>query len=1811
MTTSPRYINGSKARAALSATRDARTCGARSERLPPEGAGAFGDSSITPGSAAFSSFTCPSRSKLDSDRSGHSSIRSLAARGESLVPPDVTLLCDECVSRVVALRQEALQVIRDRHVSTSDPKLAVLLYEGMQVPAWIGLGGCCEVCLAHLSQLKQEAIHSILTQNRTIWPNSPPANVSAGHPASGTHTLPKTLGSSSPNLNNRRRSSNLRTESWVREQARLEALWTANNGVSTFDDTVSQDLSDMKEDDKSTVLCNFSGPLPFNTSKVSAMLPAGFSFIVRAVQKLNLTSRRRKQGSDNGSSRYPTNFSRLLQKAPPSVPLNLLHTPKAKELLDAGKVKVVLRVGPFLMAGLSQFHALKLDAQKKQVIVLEPSNQNAQRSAAAPTFIPKTFNFDATFGPEAPQAKVCEKSLFEVLHTVMAGADGCVLSFGQSKEGTSYTMIGSDESTSDLGIIPCAISWLFKLINKKKDKTWANISVSVSAVEVCGESEIIKDLLSDVEAGDLPYKTDVFLQEDPVCGIQLCNNKMVSAPTAERAAFLLDAALASRSTGKEGCRGTSHHQCHMFYTLHVCQKHIESNPTSGMYVDQSKLSLIDLGNCTSEKSKNNAMVCLVDLGSVIMAKLNGHKHEPNKGSKLSMLMQESLGNVNCRTAIIAHVSTLYEDLPETLCTIQIVSRIRRLQKIRKQGCSSPGGRSLGKEKNVNNLNTLRAFHSVGSLDQHFSLRGLTDDLEERSGTDKSCDTVICMDPKGFPLYEEVKENQEFVPIIPSLQSASFIKQSSLLKSTFQNSNSPKKEIKKLCSRQNSTQSSSPDVEHLKCSTFAELQNRLGSIDESDLVDLYPSKMQPANSLIKFQTLARKAVKIAAEQPEIQQSPSKKHRELGQSIQRDAPMKAMVENPCRQTGQVKNTQKSLPCSPRRDNVSDLLQCVQATESLNLTRKGNIASSLLLPKKDLSSNSSTLPSKIRISPLGTSLSSLSATLGSQVSFPITRCEVIPQFPLENHAEKATITVTVNQPLDLNGQDELIYSVVKEVAVRGTVNEGKASDMTSTGDHHSTKNVPSGSQSVKIIGSVGAEQSAVNFEAPVKDKISKTLSAYKAIPLAQTLAVKPQADNTSQLDSKPKECQTKVGPEEDQTAFGDLCQNEASQIKKFASEITLECNDNIKKCNQDNRSSREDLKDSVSSIRQKISQDLQIKLPENPGSTSSTHNNKTLTRSWHSVDIHDHLKDSQQHSTGWEIRNTNSQKAMLENAQHPTKQGSVEWTLQSEPLSRSGKDSPSKKNRKDVQPFLSQTSSDSQHHKTNKKCLIEESSKLFSAKLEQLTNRSKSLGKSYFQCLDAQSDTVFSSKRMEGSGTSPRVSRRHRDQDYNMNFGSKGSLDKEYTSPPAKSVTSPALKAVFEEEGAVTWNSHTLRRVPRFSPNHDEINTAQTSKSCQSYMATVNKLLLSPVIRKMSPNLCVSPKSSRHAINRSSSLSPDEFSKKIIWSSPSLSRKQGKSSPAFKYPNNRVLNGRIDILKASGDSLSSSSQDSLDIDDLEESKRKIKLLSQTLPSPYNRVTAPRKPKHCSGHASDTTSVLSGDLPPAMCKTALLYNRISTISSGYESLMRDSETTHSSMSIHETTSDQSCFSTMKSAKGSKKRNIGSLQRRPSQDTILSLRRSSSGSKLRWIDRGTSDSYEIKVYEIDNVDSLQRRGKAGNKSVVCFSAKLKFLEHRQQRIAEVRAKYNALKRELELAKQHLMVDPGKWTREFDLWQTFEVDSLEHLEALEMVTQRLENQVNRCKANVMMVTSFDALPKRRQTPRRGWPPTDYKGLIEI
>lgn len=91
--------------------------------------------------------------------------------------------------------------------------------------------------------------------------------------------------------------------------------------------------------------------------------------------------------------------------------------------------------------------------------------------------------------------------------------------------GKTYTMIGRDCSTQSLGVAPTAVSWLFKVIEERRDKAAARFSVRVSAVEISGREETLTDLLAGLSSSPGGHQEapgpPVSLREDPICGSQV------------------------------------------------------------------------------------------------------------------------------------------------------------------------------------------------------------------------------------------------------------------------------------------------------------------------------------------------------------------------------------------------------------------------------------------------------------------------------------------------------------------------------------------------------------------------------------------------------------------------------------------------------------------------------------------------------------------------------------------------------------------------------------------------------------------------------------------------------------------------------------------------------------------------------------------------------------------------------------------------------------------------------------------------------------------------------------------------------------------------------------------------------------------------------------------------------------------------------------------------------------------------------------------------------------------------------------------
>ncbi|XP_061729993.1 kinesin-like protein CG14535 isoform X3 [Cydia pomonella] len=388
-----------------------------------------------------------------------------------------------------------------------------------------------------------------------------------------------------------------------------------------------------------------------------------------SIAKCSGSPHRQRRREDDAS---PAGFCAALHKTPPAPPPALLRRLGVKEPTGVGKVKVMLRVGasgegPFT----SGTQTFSLDKRKKQVSLCE----NTTGAAAAPedrkvgVAAPKMFAFDAIFSQDDSQTEICSSALTDVIHAVINGTDGCLFCFGHAGLGKSYTMLGRPDSAASLGAIPCAIAWLFRGIAEQRHKCGTRFSIRVSAVELCTNTNQIRDLLTPYQ-NDTEQSPGVYLRDDPLFGTHLQNQSELRVHSAEKAAFYLDAALATRGAREEG------KDSHLLYTLHVYQYSVGGK--GAVAGGRSRLHLIDLGN--SERGKASGGIPLSGLGNILLAIFNGQRHLPYRDHNLTHVLKECLGSLTCHTAMIVHVSPTVQNYSDTLTTLQLASRIHRLRR---------------------------------------------------------------------------------------------------------------------------------------------------------------------------------------------------------------------------------------------------------------------------------------------------------------------------------------------------------------------------------------------------------------------------------------------------------------------------------------------------------------------------------------------------------------------------------------------------------------------------------------------------------------------------------------------------------------------------------------------------------------------------------------------------------------------------------------------------------------------------------------------------------------------------------------------------------------------------------------------------------------------------------------------------------------------------------------------------------------------------------------------------------------------------
>lgn len=283
------------------------------------------------------------------------------------------------------------------------------------------------------------------------------------------------------------------------------------------------------------------------------------------------------------------------------------------------------------------------------------------------------FTFDRVFDMASRQADVFEYSIRPTVDDILNGYNGTVFAYGQTGAGKSYTMMGSDINDEvGKGVTPRIVQQIFASILASPGNI--EYTVRVSYMEIYMER--IRDLLQ-------PQNDNLPVHEEKSRGVYVKGLLEVYVSSEEEVYEVLRRGGSARAVSATNMNAESS-RSHSIFVVTITQKNVETGSQKS-----GQLFLVDLagsekvgktgasGQTLEEAKKINKS--LSALGMVINSLTdNKTSHIPYRDSKLTRILQESLGG-NSRTTLIINCSpSSYNDV-ETLGTLRFGMRAKTIK----------------------------------------------------------------------------------------------------------------------------------------------------------------------------------------------------------------------------------------------------------------------------------------------------------------------------------------------------------------------------------------------------------------------------------------------------------------------------------------------------------------------------------------------------------------------------------------------------------------------------------------------------------------------------------------------------------------------------------------------------------------------------------------------------------------------------------------------------------------------------------------------------------------------------------------------------------------------------------------------------------------------------------------------------------------------------------------------------------------------------------------------------------------------------
>ncbi|WVZ68868.1 hypothetical protein U9M48_017750 [Paspalum notatum var. saurae] len=314
-----------------------------------------------------------------------------------------------------------------------------------------------------------------------------------------------------------------------------------------------------------------------------------------------------------------------------------------------GNIRVYCRVRPFLPGQDSKSTTVDYIGENGEIFITNPFKQGKDAC--------RMFKFNKVFRTHASQAEVFS-DIQPLIRSVLDGFNVCIFAYGQTGSGKTYTMCGPGTSKDDWGVNYRALNDLFDISLSRRNAF--SYEVGVQMVEIYNEQ--VRDLLSN----DIPN------------GLVVPDASLHPVQSTSDVLDLMQIGQTNRAVGSTALNERSS-RSHSILTVHVRGVELNSGSTS-----RGCLHLIDLAG--SERVERSEAIgdrlkeaqyinkSLSALGDVIFALAQKNAHVPYRNSKLTQVLQSSLGG-QAKTLMFVQINPDIESYSETISTLKFAERV--------------------------------------------------------------------------------------------------------------------------------------------------------------------------------------------------------------------------------------------------------------------------------------------------------------------------------------------------------------------------------------------------------------------------------------------------------------------------------------------------------------------------------------------------------------------------------------------------------------------------------------------------------------------------------------------------------------------------------------------------------------------------------------------------------------------------------------------------------------------------------------------------------------------------------------------------------------------------------------------------------------------------------------------------------------------------------------------------------------------------------------------------------------------------------